>query len=94
MIGSFRGGAICTAHHVHERPPRIRHPAREESLCPLAGLSRGVLGASIRVAGFWTVLLPLDTLGTAPGAFRHPVLGRVGLRIMWLDLRDPGNATN
>ena len=27
------------------------------------------------------------TLGTAPGAFRHPVLGPVGLRIMWLDLR-------
>jgi L-amino acid N-acyltransferase YncA len=26
------------------------------------------------------------TLGTAPGAFRHPVLGDVGLRIMWLDL--------
>jgi hypothetical protein len=22
------------------------------------------------------------TLGTAPGAFRHPILGRVGLRIM------------
>jgi hypothetical protein len=31
MIGSFRGGAICTAHHVHERPPRIRHPARRPS---------------------------------------------------------------
>jgi L-amino acid N-acyltransferase YncA len=30
------------------------------------------------------------TLGTAPGAFRHPVLGHVGLRIMWLDLRHPG----
>ncbi|MDS0135636.1 MULTISPECIES: GNAT family N-acetyltransferase [unclassified Amycolatopsis] len=27
------------------------------------------------------------TLGTAPGAFRHPVAGDVGLRIMWLDLR-------
>ncbi|MEV6879317.1 GNAT family N-acetyltransferase [Amycolatopsis sp. NPDC051128] len=27
------------------------------------------------------------TLGTAPGAFRHPELGDVGLRIMWLDLR-------
>lgn len=27
------------------------------------------------------------TLGTAPGAFRHPTLGPVGLRIMWLDLR-------
>jgi GNAT superfamily N-acetyltransferase len=27
------------------------------------------------------------TLGTAPGAFRHPLLGDVGLRIMWLDLR-------
>jgi L-amino acid N-acyltransferase YncA len=27
------------------------------------------------------------TLGTAPGAFRHPGLGDVGLRIMWLDLR-------
>jgi L-amino acid N-acyltransferase YncA len=27
------------------------------------------------------------TLGTAPGAFRHPDLGDVGLRIMWLDLR-------
>jgi L-amino acid N-acyltransferase YncA len=27
------------------------------------------------------------TLGTVPGAFRHPVLGPVGLRIMWLDLR-------
>ncbi|GGM86554.1 N-acetyltransferase [Lentzea pudingi] len=26
------------------------------------------------------------TLGTAPGAFRHPDLGDVGLRIMWLDL--------
>jgi L-amino acid N-acyltransferase YncA len=34
------------------------------------------------------------TLGTAPGAFRHPILGPVGLRIMWLDLRDPANATN
>jgi hypothetical protein len=31
------------------------------------------------------------TLGTAPGAFRHPVLGPVGLRIMWLDL---GSHTN
>ncbi|MEV6832256.1 GNAT family N-acetyltransferase [Amycolatopsis sp. NPDC051102] len=27
------------------------------------------------------------TLGTAPGAFRHPSAGDVGLRIMWLDLR-------
>jgi GNAT superfamily N-acetyltransferase len=27
------------------------------------------------------------TLGTAPGAFRHPAAGDVGLRIMWLDLR-------
>ncbi|MFJ1768332.1 GNAT family N-acetyltransferase [Amycolatopsis sp. NPDC088138] len=27
------------------------------------------------------------TLGVAPGAFRHPRLGDVGLRIMWLDLR-------
>jgi GNAT superfamily N-acetyltransferase len=27
------------------------------------------------------------TLGVAPGAFRHPALGDVGLRIMWLDLR-------
>jgi L-amino acid N-acyltransferase YncA len=27
------------------------------------------------------------TLGTAPGAFRHPDLGDVGLRILWLDLR-------
>jgi L-amino acid N-acyltransferase YncA len=26
------------------------------------------------------------TLGIAPGAFRHPILGLVGLRIMWLDL--------
>jgi L-amino acid N-acyltransferase YncA len=33
------------------------------------------------------------TLGTAPGAFRHPILGPVGLRIMWLDLRHPTNAT-
>lgn len=30
------------------------------------------------------------TLGTAPGAFRHPVLGPVGLRIMWLDLQKTG----
>ncbi|MEU4804236.1 GNAT family N-acetyltransferase [Actinosynnema sp. NPDC023587] len=27
------------------------------------------------------------TLGVAPGAFRHPADGHVGLRIMWLDLR-------
>ncbi|WP_410622406.1 GNAT family N-acetyltransferase [Amycolatopsis sp. cmx-8-4] len=27
------------------------------------------------------------TLGTAPGAFRHPKRGDVGLRVMWLDLR-------
>jgi L-amino acid N-acyltransferase YncA len=33
------------------------------------------------------------TLGTAPGAFHHPILGPVGLRIMWLDLRHPTNAT-
>ncbi|GAB2811416.1 GNAT family N-acetyltransferase [Lentzea nigeriaca] len=26
------------------------------------------------------------TLGVAPGAFRHPSQGNVGLRIMWLDL--------
>nr|WP_158854626.1 GNAT family N-acetyltransferase [Saccharothrix deserti] len=26
------------------------------------------------------------TLGIAPGAFRHPTRGIVGLRIMWLDL--------
>lgn len=31
------------------------------------------------------------TLGVAPGAFRHPELGDVGLRIMWRDLSDaPG----
>lgn len=29
------------------------------------------------------------TLGVAPGAFRHPELGDVGLRIMWLELREP-----
>jgi L-amino acid N-acyltransferase YncA len=34
------------------------------------------------------------TLGTAPGAFRHPILGPVGLRIMWLDLQHPATATN
>ena len=34
------------------------------------------------------------TVGTAPGAFHHPILGPVGLRIMWLDLRHPTNATN
>lgn len=34
------------------------------------------------------------TLGIAPGAFRHPILGPVGLRIMWLDLRDPAPAVN
>jgi ribosomal protein S18 acetylase RimI-like enzyme len=28
------------------------------------------------------------TLGIAPGAFRHPELGDVGLRIMWRDLRE------
>jgi L-amino acid N-acyltransferase YncA len=28
------------------------------------------------------------TLGIAPGAFRHPGLGDVGLRIMWRDLSD------
>jgi GNAT superfamily N-acetyltransferase len=38
--------------------------------------------------------LGFATLGTAPGAFRHPILGPVGLRIMWLDLRHPANATN
>ena len=27
------------------------------------------------------------TLGTVPGAFRHPEHGDVGLRILWLDLR-------
>jgi L-amino acid N-acyltransferase YncA len=32
------------------------------------------------------------TLGTAPGAFRHPTLGPVGLRIMWLDLQDQTSA--
>jgi len=26
------------------------------------------------------------TLGVAPAAFRHPIRGDVGLRIMWLDL--------
>ena len=36
--------------------------------------------------------LGFTTLGTAPGAFRHPSKGHVGLRIMWLDLRDPGPA--
>ncbi|ANZ43253.1 GNAT family N-acetyltransferase [Lentzea guizhouensis] len=30
--------------------------------------------------------LAFVTLGVAPRAFRHPVLGEVGLRIMWLDL--------
>jgi L-amino acid N-acyltransferase YncA len=33
------------------------------------------------------------TLGVAPGAFRHPELGAVGLRIMWLDLREPAAAS-
>ena len=33
------------------------------------------------------------TLGTAPGAFRHSTAGPAGLRIMWLDLRHPANAT-
>lgn len=28
------------------------------------------------------------TLGIAPGAFRHPELGDVGLRIMWRELRE------
>ncbi|MDQ2587840.1 GNAT family N-acetyltransferase [Saccharothrix yanglingensis] len=37
--------------------------------------------------------LGFGTLGTAPGAFRHPVLGDVGLRIMWLDLRPPTRGT-
>lgn len=37
--------------------------------------------------------LGFRTLGTAPGAFRHPVLGHVGLRIMWLDLRPPAGCT-
>jgi hypothetical protein len=37
--------------------------------------------------------LGLVTVGTAPGAFRHPTAGPVGLRIMWLDLRHPANAT-
>lgn len=37
--------------------------------------------------------LGFSTLGTAPGAFRHPVLGDVGLRIMWLDLRPPAQVT-
>ncbi|RSD16589.1 GNAT family N-acetyltransferase [Amycolatopsis eburnea] len=31
--------------------------------------------------------LGFTTLGVAPGAFRHPAHGDVGLRIMWLDLR-------
>jgi L-amino acid N-acyltransferase YncA len=31
--------------------------------------------------------LGFTTLGVAPGAFRHPLHGDVGLRIMWLDLR-------
>lgn len=31
--------------------------------------------------------LGFTTLGVAPGAFRHPVHGDVGLRVMWLDLR-------
>lgn len=30
------------------------------------------------------------TLGVAPGAFRHPTKGHVGLRIMWLDLGATG----
>ncbi|MFI7533669.1 GNAT family N-acetyltransferase [Streptosporangium sp. NPDC049376] len=30
--------------------------------------------------------LGFTTLGTAPGAFRHPTEGHVGLRIMWLPL--------
>jgi L-amino acid N-acyltransferase YncA len=34
------------------------------------------------------------TLGTAPAAFRHPVLGPVGLRIMWLDLRHPAGTAS
>jgi GNAT superfamily N-acetyltransferase len=34
------------------------------------------------------------TLGTAPGAVRHPSLGPVGLRIMRLDLRHPAEAAN
>ena len=34
------------------------------------------------------------TVGTVPGAFRHPVLGPVGLRIMWLDLQYPASATD
>jgi L-amino acid N-acyltransferase YncA len=33
------------------------------------------------------------TLGIAPGAFRHPELGDVGLRIMWRELRGPDAGT-
>ena len=34
------------------------------------------------------------TLGIAPGAFRHPERGDVGLRIMWRDLSDvPASGT-
>lgn len=32
--------------------------------------------------------LGFRTIGIAPGAFRHPIEGDVGLRIMWLDLHD------
>jgi L-amino acid N-acyltransferase YncA len=32
------------------------------------------------------------TVGTVPRAFRHPVLGDVGLRVMWLDLDHPAGA--
>ncbi|NJC71775.1 GNAT family N-acetyltransferase [Planosporangium thailandense] len=36
--------------------------------------------------------LGFSTVGRAPGAFRHPTLGCVDLRIMWLDLHNPTSA--
>ena len=62
--------------------PGIRMSKRHTS-----GRSRRASSTACRPSGARLYeSLGFVTLGVAPGAFHHPTLGFVGLRVMWLDL--------
>lgn len=62
-------------------PPEARHDV-EARVLPRQGVHVAHPQVGVRLYESLGFL----TLGIAPGAFRHPTQGIVGLRIMWLDL--------
>ncbi|MBU2664282.1 GNAT family N-acetyltransferase [Actinoplanes bogorensis] len=55
-----------------------------------AGMQFNAVAESNRGAVAVYERLGFTIVGTVPGAFAHPVQGRVGLHIMYADLRTPG----